>query len=378
MRSGKLITVIIPAFNSRSTICETVQSIVSSTSLPLQIIVSDDASTDDTCTLVQHLGVLYPFVTLLRHGKNTGPGAARNRAFPRVSGDFVMFFDADDLMIKGAIDRMVEASLATNSDIVIGKYVMRSTDPNDDGRMLPHDERIWTQVMNGTSTRTFSTEDRYQVLGLVNFPWNRLYKSEILQDARFYFPEYMIHEDIYPHWYSLLYAHNVCLHSVLIAEHFYHFDSTQMTNLFDDSRFNVFDVLELVEELFSNDCVLRARYYLRFTAFKLDLFKWIEWRFLPERLPEMQQKVSHSFCNLLESEFSELASYDPFLAGEVLDVVERGVGHLRTPRHKSTISGEALRELSRRFAAATAKQGILMNVAAENSGSGKTLPEPKR
>jgi glycosyltransferase involved in cell wall biosynthesis len=88
-----LISCIVPVFNGERYLGEALDSILAQTYRPLEIIVSDDGSTDGTAAVVATYGdqVRYLWQT------NAGPAAARNLGLRAVQGEFVAFLDADDL-----------------------------------------------------------------------------------------------------------------------------------------------------------------------------------------------------------------------------------------------------------------------------------------
>jgi len=91
------VSVIIPAYNSASTIIRALQSVVDQTLAPLEIIVVDDASTDTTRDLVATFATSSSIpVRVLSQTINSGPSAARNAGWDTATGDFIAFLDADD------------------------------------------------------------------------------------------------------------------------------------------------------------------------------------------------------------------------------------------------------------------------------------------
>jgi glycosyltransferase involved in cell wall biosynthesis len=85
----------VPAYNAGRYIQEAIESIRAQTHPVHEIIVVDDASTDDTCEKVERL----PGVRLLRMTSNAGAGAARHRGAEAATGDVLALLDADDLWI---------------------------------------------------------------------------------------------------------------------------------------------------------------------------------------------------------------------------------------------------------------------------------------
>lgn len=91
------VSAVIPMHNSSATIARALQSVFDQTSRPLEIIAVDDASTDDTCELVEKIMVNSPIpLKLIRLFDNLGAGTTRNEGWRVASGDLVGFLDADD------------------------------------------------------------------------------------------------------------------------------------------------------------------------------------------------------------------------------------------------------------------------------------------
>lgn len=96
MSDGPLVSVIIPTYNYGRFIEATIESVVGQTCSDLEILVVDDASSDDTAEVVG--AIPDDRITYLRHEVNKGPSAARNTGLARASGIFVTCIDSDDTM----------------------------------------------------------------------------------------------------------------------------------------------------------------------------------------------------------------------------------------------------------------------------------------
>jgi glycosyltransferase involved in cell wall biosynthesis len=118
-----LISVVIPCYNQGHYLEEAVKS-AASAAYPVEVIVVDDGSTDDTpAAAARHEGVRYV------RQDNRGLAAARNRGLKEATGDLVIFLDADDRLTTGAIDVGARA-LAANPGCAMayGRCVMMGPD----------------------------------------------------------------------------------------------------------------------------------------------------------------------------------------------------------------------------------------------------------
>ncbi len=94
-----LVSVIVPIYNARATIVTALRSLFAQTWRPLEIIVVDDASQDDSLAVIEALGDACPEgVTLrvLRHTENRGAYAARNTGVAEARGELITTHDSDD------------------------------------------------------------------------------------------------------------------------------------------------------------------------------------------------------------------------------------------------------------------------------------------
>lgn len=120
------ISVLIAAYNAAAFIGEALESVVKQTRPPKEVIVADDASTDNTREIVRSFG---PRVTLIENKENKGPGARRNQAAALATGDAIALLDADNRwepnhleVVAGLLDRYPEAGVAISRMRVFGTH----------------------------------------------------------------------------------------------------------------------------------------------------------------------------------------------------------------------------------------------------------------
>jgi glycosyltransferase involved in cell wall biosynthesis len=97
------VSIIIPVYNNPQDLRECLTAVRASVCSGSEIIVVDDASTDDTPSVAAQMGVC-----VLRLAKNAGPAAARNYGAHHAKGDILFFVDADVVIAPNAIRRILE------------------------------------------------------------------------------------------------------------------------------------------------------------------------------------------------------------------------------------------------------------------------------
>ena len=124
-RSGQpLVSVIIPTYNRGWTLGRSVRSVFEQTYRPIECIIVDDGSTDDTTDIVTHLVSECPESVMIRYFKqeNGGPGAARNTGLEAAQGEYFTFVDADDRVHPQMLERLMDLANGHSADLVVCDY----------------------------------------------------------------------------------------------------------------------------------------------------------------------------------------------------------------------------------------------------------------
>ncbi|TAF56612.1 MAG: glycosyltransferase [Oscillatoriales cyanobacterium] len=104
-----LISIIIPVYNGAATIGETIVSLQQQTHSPLEILVIDDGSTDDTVAVLQ--AIAEPRLRVVSYA-NAGQAVSRNRGLELARGEYISFIDADDLWTPDKLADQLAALMA--------------------------------------------------------------------------------------------------------------------------------------------------------------------------------------------------------------------------------------------------------------------------
>lgn len=108
------VSVVIPAYNAARYLEETLDSVLTQTCPPEEILVVDDGSTDDTALLASKYA---PAVGVISQ-PNSGESAARNFGLARISGDWVAWLDADDVWEPTKLEAQLECVQREGDDLV--------------------------------------------------------------------------------------------------------------------------------------------------------------------------------------------------------------------------------------------------------------------
>ena len=99
------VSIITPAYEAAGYVAEAIASVTAQSYRDWEMIVADDASSDDTAAVVAGVGDRR--VRVLRGERNRGPAGARNLALAAASGELVAFLDADDRLLPRYLETMV-------------------------------------------------------------------------------------------------------------------------------------------------------------------------------------------------------------------------------------------------------------------------------
>jgi glycosyltransferase involved in cell wall biosynthesis len=110
----KIISICIPTYNGSKTIGKTLDSIIQNTgsiddiNKKLEIILTDDCSTDNTFSLIEKYADKYKYIKIFRNRKNLGMDANFRQVAMNSSGRFVWFSGQDDIFLEGSIIHILE------------------------------------------------------------------------------------------------------------------------------------------------------------------------------------------------------------------------------------------------------------------------------
>lgn len=130
---ARSLSVIIPAYNYGRFIAEAIESVLVQTMRPVEIVVVDDGSTDDTAEMVARFGDAVKYI----RQENAGVCIARNRGVAESNGELIAFLDADDIWEPTKLEKQV-AKFAEDARIGLVHCGMREFDSESGETIAMH------------------------------------------------------------------------------------------------------------------------------------------------------------------------------------------------------------------------------------------------
>ena len=123
-----LVSIIMPAYNSASTIERAINSVLRQTYKAWELLIVDDCSTDSTPQILEVYQKISRRIRVVRNRANSGPAISRNKALQLAAGSYVAFLDADDLWLPEKLSVQVKWLELHSTKICVfsGFYVLRA------------------------------------------------------------------------------------------------------------------------------------------------------------------------------------------------------------------------------------------------------------
>ncbi len=166
----KKVSIIVPAYNAHDTLARCLGSLVNQTLQDIEIIVVNDASTDDTWEIMSRCEMQFPDKVIIINGdKNRGAGGARNQALDIASGEYIGLVDSDDYVAANMYELLYAKAKEGNYDIVDSGYYQEATDK----------ARLYT---GDDLTGTLDDDKRKKLITGGGYLVTKIFRRELWQD----------------------------------------------------------------------------------------------------------------------------------------------------------------------------------------------------
>ena len=179
------ISIIMPVYKVEKYLSACIESIIAQTYQNLEIILINDGSTD-SCPQICDDYALKDDRIIVIHQQNAGVAVARNNGLKNITGDFVSFIDADDIIIPTFYEKMLESLTQNKADVVECGFVR-----------FANNTEINNELDRGKiSEEIYDTEKALELLikeEIKQMPCNKLFTAKVNEGI--IFPSGRKHED---------------------------------------------------------------------------------------------------------------------------------------------------------------------------------------
>ncbi|MDR0853071.1 MAG: glycosyltransferase [Clostridiales Family XIII bacterium] len=199
-------SVLIPVYNGGDHFRETVDSVINQTFADIEVVISDDASTDKSASIIKEYAEKDKRVVPIFMERNMGTAAVRSHLVSKATGDYCIFVDADDELVIDACEVLSDVIVSIDADIIqFGENVINSSD-------LPEESIKWfVDYIKPLQERLISDDLLHLCFAERKFAWNlhgKVFKTDLLKKAYDNIGDDRVIscEDIYGMFYILFYA----------------------------------------------------------------------------------------------------------------------------------------------------------------------------
>lgn len=128
------VSVVVAAWNAEKYLRAAIDSALSQAEVTVEVLVVDDASSDDSASVAERVGD--PRVRVFRLPHNQGPSAARNHAIARAQGAWLAVLDADDTLLPGRLSRLMSLGERGGAAVVVDNLLIQRATGEDSAPMF--------------------------------------------------------------------------------------------------------------------------------------------------------------------------------------------------------------------------------------------------
>ncbi|HET8963069.1 MAG TPA: glycosyltransferase family 2 protein [Chitinophagales bacterium] len=168
------VSVITPVYNAAKSITKTVKSVLHQTLQSFEIILINDASTDNSLEIITALAQSHAQISIINLQQNGGPGIARNAGIKRAKGKYIAFLDADDTWHPEKLEKQLDFMEANNYLLTYTWYETLQSKTNNRKIILAPASVTYKQLLKNNTIGNLTAIYNAETLGKVYMPELRL------------------------------------------------------------------------------------------------------------------------------------------------------------------------------------------------------------
>jgi glycosyltransferase involved in cell wall biosynthesis len=177
------LSVVIPVFRAETTVTRAIESVMAQGIPGVEIVCVNDDSPDGSASIIQKMSGENPLIRVVDNSRNLGPGPTRNLGIDEARGTYIVFLDADDLLIAGGLEALRRTVTRSPADLILV-----GCEEERRGRIKSlTDGPLWESLLAREEPISVAEEPR--VLFWPPAPWSKVYRKEFLMENGLRFGE---------------------------------------------------------------------------------------------------------------------------------------------------------------------------------------------
>ncbi len=182
------LSVVVPVYNAEEVLRYCVNSILNQTFIDFELLLIDDGSTDNSPAICDELAKKDNRIKVI-HKENGGAGSARNKGIEIATGKYIAFPDADDYLEPDMFACLIKRILIEKVDLAMCLFNKIHINP-DFSRTIISDFTLFDKTVKTKSEcHKIWFEIRKSNIGILNSPWNKIYRLDIIKNNNIIFPD---------------------------------------------------------------------------------------------------------------------------------------------------------------------------------------------
>jgi FkbM family methyltransferase len=304
---GPLMSVIVAVYNVEKYLCQCLDSLVNQTLQNIEIVVVNDASTDNSPDIIKDYAARYPQIRSVNCDNNKGLATVRNVGLMHARGQYIAFTDGDDWVDARMCEVLYHRAHEDDLDVLIADAIVLYENSKVYG--MHFDEHIRQSLDPRLRTRSFDVTSEPRALLVEPVAWTKIYKRSFLHRHAVSFEDGMnSYEDICFHFSVFMKAERISMTDETLS-YYRQNRPGQISGRTSRKVFEVFAVFRKIREnLAAWDA--SADVWAMLIKVKLRQFDWL----LKDRVQADHKKafmalVAEAFGMIPESGFKAVVPY---------------------------------------------------------------------
>ena len=235
---NKKVSIIVPIYNASEYLSRSIESILNQSYENIEIILIDDASIDNSKEIIKSYALKDSRIKPIYSEVNQGVSKTRNMGLKILSGDYVMFIDSDDYIIKDAVKIMVEKAIKYNSDLL------------DTYHLIIYHDKTFLEHKPLKKDLILGNKDNLEMLTKASYVTGKLIDTKLIKGLLFNENLRRYEDLVFEHELKLR-ANNYCLIKDVVY-YYYQVDGSLINSLGEKHKVYL-DAAEIVLDLYKDE-----------------------------------------------------------------------------------------------------------------------------